>query len=151
MIMNRLGLAAIIATAFLAACGGDSDAPTNATTAVAATTDRAATTVPADDQRFPEIIDAQATGADGTWTFAVTISSPYDSPQRYADAWRVLGIDGTEYGLRILTHDHAAEQPFTRSLAGVEIPDSIDRVNIEARDLVNGWSGITFELALPLP
>ena len=151
MVMNRLGPAVIVATAFLAACGGDSDAPANATTAVAETTDRATTTVTTDDQRFPEILDAQATSTgDDTWTFAVTISSPYDTPQRYADAWRVLGVDGTEYGLRILTHDHAAEQPFTRSLAGVEIPDGVDQVLIEARDLVNGWSGTTFELALPV-
>ena len=150
--MNRLGPAVIIATAFLAACGGDSDAPTNATTAVAETTDQATTTVPTDDQRFPEILDAQATSTgSGSWTFAVTISSPYDTPERYADAWRVLATDGTEYGLRILTHDHASEQPFTRSHAGVDIPDGVDVVRIEARDLVNGWSGTTFELALPLP
>ena len=79
------------------------------------------------------------------------ISSPYDSPQRYADGWRVLGADGTEYGLRVLTHDHAAEQPFTRSLAGVEIPSDIDMVHVEARDLVNGWSGTTFDVPLPRP
>jgi hypothetical protein len=143
--VNRLRLGVIIAAALLGACANDSDTTSDDTPISGETT-----TTASQGQRFPEILDAQATrDTNGAWTFAVTISSPYDSPQRYADAWRVLGGDGTEYGLRILTHDHAAEQPFTRSLAGVEISGSVDHVQIEARDLVNGWSGTTFELLLP--
>jgi hypothetical protein len=85
---------------------------------------------------------------DGSYTFDVTVSSPYDSPERYADAWRVVGPDGTEYGVRILLHDHANEQPFTRSLSGVEIPDGIDSVTVEGRDLINGWGGAIIEVDL---
>jgi hypothetical protein len=71
---------------------------------------------------IPEVVDASATPeAGGTYRFDVTISSPYDRPERYADAWRVIGPDGTVLGVRELAHDHAAEQPFTRSLSGVEI------------------------------
>jgi len=98
---------------------------------------------------LPSVIDATATQADdGSWRFDVTISSPYDSPAQYADAWRVLGADGAEYGVRILTHDHASEQPFTRSLSDVRIPDTVDIVTIEGRDLVNGWGGQTFDVRL---
>ena len=64
-------------------------------------------------------------------------------PARYADAWRIVAPDGTELGVRELTHDHAAEQPFTRSLNGVEIPPDVTEVTVEGRDLVNGWSGGT--------
>lgn len=102
------------------------------------------------DGTFPDVIDATATNqGDGAWTFAVTISSPYDSPDRYADAWRVLGPSGTELGLRILTHDHAAEQPFTRSQSGIVIPGDVEVVTIQGRDLVNGWGGATFDVELP--
>lgn len=102
-----------------------------------------------DSQRYPDVIAAEATTTDGlTWRFAVTISSPYDSPDRYADAWRVLDTDGNELGVRVLGHDHANEQPFTRSLDGVEIPESVRRVIIEGRDLVNGWGGSTLEVTL---
>jgi hypothetical protein len=102
------------------------------------------------EQAHPDVIDAAAEqSSDGTWRFDVTISSPYDSPERYADAWRVLDPDGTELGVRVLTHDHANEQPFTRSLSGVEVPDGIETVVIEGRDLANGWGGETFELDLP--
>ncbi len=94
------------------------------------------------DGLFPDVLGVSARqGDDGTWTFDVTISSPYDSPQRYADAWRVLAPDGTELGIRELAHDHAGEQPFTRSLAGVVIPDDVTEVTIEARDQINGWGG----------
>lgn len=77
-----------------------------------------------------------------------TISSPYDSPARYADAWRILGPDGAVLGVRELLHDHATEQPFTRTLAGVPIDPQIEVVTIEGRDQVNGWGGQTFELRL---
>lgn len=99
---------------------------------------------------FPDVLDATATRADdGTWTFAVTLSSPYDSPAQYADAWRVVGPDGTELGFRLLTHDHASEQPFTRSESGIVIPDGVTVVTIEGRDQANGWGGDFLELELP--
>jgi len=98
---------------------------------------------------FPDILAAQATPeGDGAWRFDVTVSSPYDTPERYADAWRVVGPDGTEFGIRVLTHDHASEQPFTRSQNGIIIPDDVTTVTIEGRDQVNGWGGGTLVVDL---
>ncbi|NNE96331.1 MAG: hypothetical protein HKN24_09915 [Acidimicrobiales bacterium] len=112
----------------------------------------ASTTEPTAEQRFPDVVAAEATqDAGGTWTFAVTLSSPYDTPDRYADSWRVKGPDGTVYGERFLTHDHANEQPFTRSQSGIEIPDNVDTVEIEGRDQVYGWGGTTLTLELQRP
>ncbi len=85
--------------------------------------------------------------ADG-WRFDVTLSHPDTGWDDYADGWRVLDMDGNELGLRTLFHPHVNEQPFTRSLGGVAIPDGTKTVQIEARDNVGGWSGapITFDL-----
>ena len=99
---------------------------------------------------YPDVVDARAVAApDGTYRFSVTLESRYDSSERYADAWRVLAPDGTELGRRILRHDHAAEQPFTRSLDGVRIPDGVDVVTIQGRDMRSGWGGATFEVEIP--
>lgn len=95
------------------------------------------------DQRFPDIVDVEVTGSAATYSFAVTVSSPYDTPERYADAFRVRGADGTEYGVTELTHDHATEQPFTRSLSGVALPAGVTSVVVEGRDQANGWGGGT--------
>lgn len=101
-------------------------------------------------RRFPDVIGVEVTEtAENVFTFAVTISSPYDTPERYADAWRIKGADGTVYGIRELTHDHASEQPFTRSLTGVEIPEEAETVTIEGRDLDHGWGGETVSIDLP--
>ncbi len=102
------------------------------------------------DDRFPSIVDVDAAFDDdaGTWSFAVTVSSPYDTPERYADGWRVVGPDDTVYGVHTLTHDHAAEQPFTRRQTGVQIPDDVRDVTIEGRDLVNGFGGPTLTVSL---
>lgn len=101
-------------------------------------------------QAHPDVIEAVAMpDGEGTFTFEVTLSSRYDSNERYADAWRIKGEDGRVFGVRELTHPHANEQPFTRSLRGVEIPDGVSVVIVEGRDLINGWGGDTFELMLP--
>jgi hypothetical protein len=60
----------------------------------------------------------------------------------------VLDPDGAVLGVRELLHDHAAEQPFTRALTGVEIPDGVEEITIEGRDLANGWGGATVTIAL---
>jgi hypothetical protein len=88
-------------------------------------------------------------GARTRSIFNVTVSSPYDTPQRYADAFRVVAKDGTVYGERKLFHDHADEQPFTRDLHGVSIPVGTRTVVVQARDQKYGYGGNTVEVNLP--
>ena len=123
-----------------AGAAGADDASEAATSLVGAT--------PA--EQFPDIVGVEADFDDaaGTWSFAVTVSSPYDTPERYADGWRVVGPDGDVFGVHMLAHDHATEQPFTRSLSGVEIPDDVERVTIEGRDLAHGWGGAVVEVGV---
>jgi hypothetical protein len=80
----------------------------------------------ADEQRFPDVIDAELERDGDAWRLRATLSSPYDTPERYADAFRAVAEDGTVLGVRELAHDHAGEQPFTRSLTRLEIPDDTE-------------------------
>lgn len=99
--------------------------------------------------KFPEVLEVRASSTGGNkWRFNVTLSSLYDSPQRYADAWRVLDDKDQELGIRVLGHDHAGEQPFTRSET-IMIPAETQVVFIEGRDQANGWSGQRFEFQMP--
>jgi hypothetical protein len=101
-------------------------------------------------QKHPDILSAKVqTKAADTFYFDVTVSSPYDTAQRYADAFRVMGADGTVFGERILLHDHATEQPFTRELDAVKIPRNIRSVVIQGRDQKYGYGGKTITVALP--
>lgn len=102
------------------------------------------------EKRYPDVIavKVQARGAD-TFDFDVTVSSPYDSAQRYADAFRVSGANGQVYGERMLLHDHAGEQPFTRDLYGVVIPFGVQKVRVQARDRRYGYGGAVVVVALP--
>lgn len=94
-------------------------------------------------QRFPDVIDVTVSRSGAEFSFAVTVSSPYDTPERYADAFRVRSADGEVYGVNELTHDHATEQPFTRTLSGVALPAGVTEVVVEGRDQANGWGGGT--------
>lgn len=101
-------------------------------------------------QKYPNVVavKVQSSGVD-TFNFDATVSSPYDSAQRYADAFRVMGKDGQVYGERKLLHDHADEQPFTRDLYFVKIPRGVRVVVLQARDQKYGYGGKTVEVALP--
>jgi len=97
-----------------------------------------------------DVVDAAATrSGDGTWRFEVTVRHADEGWDHYADQWQVLAPDGTVLGTRTLHHPHVDEQPFTRSLSGVEIPPEVDTVTIRARDSVHGHGGETVTVELP--
>lgn len=101
-------------------------------------------------QKYPDVVDVQVhVRSDRRFDFDATIASPYDTPERYADAFRVLSTGGVQFGERTLFHDHASEQPFTRDLYGVAIPDGIHTVVIQARDKKYGYGGRTLHITLP--
>lgn len=104
----------------------------------------------ASTQRFPDVIDVKVKAPGGnSFDFDVTISSPYDTPQRYADAFRVSSAAGQVLGERKLLHDHADEQPFTRDLYGVVIPAGVKQVAVQARDMKYGYGGKSLTVTLP--
>lgn len=101
-------------------------------------------------QRFPDVVDAELTPTGGgRYEIAVTMSSPYDSPERYADGWRVLDPHGNVLAEHDLAHHHAEEQPFTRTRGPFAIPEDVDEVTVEGRDLEHGYGGETVTLDVP--
>ena len=101
-------------------------------------------------QKFPDVVSVKVTPrGPETFDFDVTVSSPYDAPERYADAFRVTDKKGLVFGERKLLHGHANEQPFTRDLYGVVIPRGIRDVVVQARDQKYGYGGKTVEVVLP--
>ena len=78
------------------------------------------------------------------------MSSPYDTPQRYADGFRVGSLDGKViFGERTLWHDPTGEQPFPRDLHGVTIPPGPRQVRVQAHDRLHGYGGRAMDVALP--
>jgi len=94
------------------------------------------------------ITDVKATQAGDTWRFDVTLLHPDTGWDHYADAWEVLDADGNSLGIRVLGHPHVNEQPFTRSLSGVFIPQGTSEVFVRARCLVDGWNSDVSRVAL---
>jgi hypothetical protein len=74
------------------------------------------------------------------WSADVTLKHEDAGWDHYADSWRVLDAEGNVLAERILLHPHINEQPFTRSLGGIKIPEDVHTVYIEAHDKVHGWS-----------
>jgi hypothetical protein len=95
-----------------------------------------------------EVVSAQAGRQADGWRFEATVRHADEGWDHYADAWRVEGPDGEVLGTRELLHPHVEEQPFTRSLSGVAIPEGVSRVRVRARDSVHGW-GEALEIDLP--
>jgi hypothetical protein len=87
--------------------------------------------------------------ADGSYDFDVTVKSNDRGWDYFADAFEVLTPAGKVLGTRVLLHPHETEQPFTRELYGVQIPQGIERVVIRARHKPKGYDGKTLTVELP--
>jgi len=85
----------------------------------------------------------------GVFRFDVTVRHDDAGWDHYADQWEVVAPDGTVLGQRVLLHPHVEEQPFTRSLTGVAVPEGVDRVTVRARDSQHGWGGREQDVPLP--
>ncbi len=94
------------------------------------------------------IVDVRVECA-GSCTFSVTLEHADEGWNHYADRWDVVTLDGKLLKSRVLHHPHENEQPFTRSLSGVEIPADAEQVRIRARDSKHGYSPREVVVDLP--
>lgn len=143
---RRHPLGALAAAALaVGACGGEASGEIS-TTAVAgvATTEQSGP-----GEGCADVIAASIEWEDATATISATVRSADTGWDKYADKWEVRGEGGSVLGERMLTHPHENEQPFTRTLGGVEIPGDIVAVTIAAHDSVAGWCGEVVTIDVP--
>ena len=96
----------------------------------------------------PEILKATAERDSMGWRFNVTLKHPDTGWDHYADGWEVYDSNGKILGVRELMHPHVDEQPFTRTLVNVMVPDGTREVFIRARCSVEGWSSDSVKVTL---
>lgn len=82
------------------------------------------------------------------WSVNVTLKHGDTGWNHYADNWRVVDSEDNILGDRVLHHPHVDEQPFTRGLGVVEVPEGITTVYIEAHDKVHGWTSKRLKIDL---
>jgi hypothetical protein len=70
----------------------------------------------------------------------VTLKHDDTGWDHYADGWKVLDQNKNVMATRVLYHPHVDEQPFTRSLYDVVIPQDVKTVYIQAHDKIHGDS-----------
>ena len=88
--------------------------------------------------------------AESRCDFHVTVRHADEGWEHYADRWEVLTLDGEVLGTRELAHPHENEQPFTRSLHGVPVPEGVNDVMLRAHDSRHGYGGEIMTIALRL-
>lgn len=96
----------------------------------------------------PTILDAKAKPSGMGWKISVTLVHGDEGWDNFADGWEVLDMAGNSLGYRELMHPHGHNQPFTRSLSSVMIPDGTRKVRIRARSSDGSWSEQDYILKL---
>lgn len=96
-----------------------------------------------------DVLDVKVWKEKDGYSFEVSVSHADEGWDHYADLWDISTPGGDVLGTRVLLHPHVGEQPFTRSLSGIRIPDSISRVVVRAHDKVHGYGGREMEVELP--
>lgn len=87
--------------------------------------------------------------ANGAYSIDVTVQHADDGWDHYADGWSVSTPDGVELGYRVLHHPHVNEQPFSRTLGGLDIPDNVTHVTVRAHDSIHEWGGAEMTVEVP--
>jgi len=87
-----------------------------------------------------DVVDVK-TDCKASCTFYVTVKHGDEGWDHYANKWEILTTDGKIIATRVLLHPHEEEQPFTRSLSNVVIPDGVKQVVVRAHDSVHGYGG----------
>jgi len=73
---------------------------------------------------------------------SVTLRHADSGWDHYADLWQVVDdATGEVLGERPLAHPHTNEQPFTRSLSRVEIPEGVEVLRIRGKCNQHGYEG----------
>lgn len=96
----------------------------------------------------PDVLAVETIRTGMGWRIDVTLEHPDVGWDHFADAWEVLDDAGNRLGFRELMHPHVEEQPFTRSLYNVMLPDGLRRIHIRARCSEDGWSDELFSVEL---
>jgi len=99
--------------------------------------------VPVANETLSRITAVTSSGEANRYQFSVTLQSPDQGCNAYADWWEVVDESGKLLYRRILAHSHVNEQPFTRSGGPVAIaPDQT--VIIRAHFNPTGYSPFAY-------
>ena len=97
----------------------------------------------------PTITKVEASRAGMGWRFDVTLAHPDTGWEHFADGWELVDTGGNRIAYRELMHPHVEEQPFTRSLRNVMLPDGMRTIWVRAHCSKSGWSAPAIEVSLP--
>ncbi len=96
----------------------------------------------------PKITHAVAHSTGMGWDFEVTIEHGDTGWDHYADGWEIVDGNGQVLGTRVLHHPHVQEQPFTRGLNNVMLPDGTREVFIRVKCSQEGWKDSGYKVTL---
>lgn len=96
----------------------------------------------------PEITGVTTVHTGMGWRFDVSVQHPDTGWDHFADGWDIVDADGQRLGRRELFHPHVDEQPFTRSLRNVMIPDGTTKVFIRPHCSRDGPSDQIYQVTL---
>lgn len=96
----------------------------------------------------PEVLDVQVEKMGMLWSIHVTLQHGDTGWDHYADAWEVLDANGNVLATRTLHHPHVEEQPFTRSLHSLVLPDGTREIGVRAHCSVANWSSQVTKIKL---
>jgi len=96
----------------------------------------------------PKVTNAVAKSTGMGWNFSVTLEHPDTGWEHYADGWEIVDATGKVLGTRILHHPHVNEQPFTRSLNNVMLPDGTREVFVRVKCNEDGWKDSGYKISL---
>ena len=96
----------------------------------------------------PVVEDVQMEKTGMGWRVSVTLSHADTGWDHFADSWRIEDAEGKVIAVRKLMYPHVEEQPFTRSLSSVMLPDGAREIYVRAHCSKGGWHDETTKVKI---
>ena len=93
-------------------------------------------------------VEASKKSFFGKRDFFVSVLHEDTGFEHYADGFEILSVSGEIIAKRVLAHPHVDEQPVTRDLRSVSIPDGVTEIDVRAHDSVHGYGP---KVRVPVP
>ena len=93
-------------------------------------------------------VEASKKSLFGSRGFFISVLHDDTGWEHYADGFEILSVSGKIISKRVLAHPHVDEQPVTRDLRSVSIPDGATQIDVRAHDTVHGYGP---KVRVPIP
>lgn len=96
----------------------------------------------------PRVSWVEVTEEVRSYTVTAVLEHDDEAAYHFLDGWRVTTPEGEVLAEQIFRHPRPQAPPRRATLSGIQLPEGVTRLRLEAHDRLHGWGGNPVEVEL---